>query len=103
MARVVNGDRVTAVKGDSMLSLAALVATGATSTFDVIYVDAGHTVRLWYLGVHYSPPFVARLPINTPPRSKPRFSVSIPLHPIINVSQAVFHATSERDFFALLN
>lgn len=46
MARASNSERVTAVKGDSVLSLAASVAAGATSTFDVIYVDGGHTVRL---------------------------------------------------------
>lgn len=45
MARAPNAERVTAVKGDSLLSLSGLVAAGATSTFDAIYVDGDHTVR----------------------------------------------------------
>lgn len=45
IARAPNGERVTVVKGESMLALAALVRDGATSTFDVIYVDGDHAVR----------------------------------------------------------
>lgn len=41
----VNNERVTAVKGDSMISLAGLVSGGAASSFDAIYVDGSHTVR----------------------------------------------------------
>ncbi|CAN0083622.1 unnamed protein product [Scytosiphon promiscuus] len=42
MARAPNRERVSALKGDSLLSLAGLVAAGRTSTFDVIYVDGDH-------------------------------------------------------------
>ena len=45
MANAPNNERVTAVKGDSLLSLSSLVAAGGTSTFDAIYVDGSHTVR----------------------------------------------------------
>lgn len=36
---------MNAVKGDSLVSLAALVAGGASSSFDVIYLDGSHKVR----------------------------------------------------------
>lgn len=40
MAKVPNGERVVAMKGDSLRSLAGLVASGLSSSFDAIYVDA---------------------------------------------------------------
>lgn len=46
VARAPNGERVTVVKGESMLALTALVRDGATSTFDIIYVDGDHSVRV---------------------------------------------------------
>lgn len=58
MARAPNRERVSAVKGDSLLSLAGLVAGGRTSTFDVIYVDGDHGVRLQGLMVTELDPFV---------------------------------------------
>ena len=42
MAKVPNGERVVAMKGDSLRSLAGLVASGLSSSFDAIYVDASH-------------------------------------------------------------
>lgn len=44
MAIVPNGERVVAFKGDSLESLAGLIARGLTSSFDAIYVDASHEV-----------------------------------------------------------
>eukprot|EP00903_Cladosiphon_okamuranus_P016548 g15266.t1 len=45
MARAPNSERVTAIKGDSLLSLSSLIAAGGTSTFDAIYVDGAHTMH----------------------------------------------------------
>lgn len=42
MGKVYNGERVVAMKGDSLRSLAELVARGLSSSFDAIYVDASH-------------------------------------------------------------
>lgn len=46
MGKAPNGERVVAFKGDSLESLAGLVARGLTSSFDVVYVDASHEVSL---------------------------------------------------------
>lgn len=53
MAIVPNGERVVAFKGDSLESLAGLIARGLTSSFDAIYVDASHEVS--EKGKHCSP------------------------------------------------
>lgn len=50
IARAPNGHRIGVIKGDSMLSLASLVAGGATKSFDMIYVDGSHEVRFILLG-----------------------------------------------------
>ncbi|CAM9096650.1 unnamed protein product [Hapterophycus canaliculatus] len=44
IARAPNGKRVIVVKEESMLALTALVRDGASSTFDVIYVDGDHSM-----------------------------------------------------------
>lgn len=44
MAKAPNGERVVAFKGDTLESLAGLVAKGLRSSFDVVYVDALHEV-----------------------------------------------------------
>lgn len=44
MAKVPNGERVLAFKGDSLESLAGLISRGLTSSFDAVYVDASHEV-----------------------------------------------------------
>lgn len=46
MAKAPNGERVIAYKGDSLESLASLLARGLTSSFDAIYIDASHEVGL---------------------------------------------------------
>ncbi|CAM9856492.1 unnamed protein product [Ectocarpus sp. 12 AP-2014] len=45
MGKAPNGERVVAFKGDSLESLAGLVARGLTSSFDVVYVDASHEMK----------------------------------------------------------
>ena len=45
MATTGKREQIRVVKGDSLLSLASLVAAGWTSSFDVIYVDASHQVK----------------------------------------------------------
>ncbi|CAM9607497.1 unnamed protein product [Ectocarpus sp. 12 AP-2014] len=45
MGKAPNGERVVAFKGDSLESLAGLVARGLTSFFDVVYVDASHEMK----------------------------------------------------------
>ncbi|CAM9227259.1 unnamed protein product, partial [Pylaiella littoralis] len=42
MAQAPNGERVIAIKGDSLESLAGLLARGLISSFDAVYVDASH-------------------------------------------------------------
>ena len=46
MANAPNGERVIALKGDSLESLAGLLARGLTSSFDAVYIDASHQVKL---------------------------------------------------------
>ncbi|CAM9765162.1 unnamed protein product, partial [Ectocarpus fasciculatus] len=45
MGKAPNGERVVAFKGDSLESLAGLVARGLTASFDVVYVDASHEMK----------------------------------------------------------
>eukprot|EP00752_Nemacystus_decipiens_P004610 g4209.t1 len=45
MAKIPNGERVLAFKGDSLESLAGLIARGLTSAFDAVYVDASHEMK----------------------------------------------------------
>ncbi|CAM9567785.1 unnamed protein product [Ectocarpus fasciculatus] len=45
MGKAPNGERVVAFKGDSLESLAGLVARGLTASFDVVYVDASHEMQ----------------------------------------------------------
>lgn len=44
MAKAPNGERVIAIKGDSLESLAGLLARGLTSSLDAVYVDGSHQV-----------------------------------------------------------
>ena len=44
VSKAPHGDRVIVIKGDSMLSLATLVAGGAAEIFDVICADGSHEV-----------------------------------------------------------
>lgn len=44
MAKAPNSERAVAYKGDSLESLAGLLARGLISTFDAVYVDASHEV-----------------------------------------------------------
>lgn len=44
MGKAPNGERVVAFKGDSLESLAGLLANGLMSSFDAVYVDASHVV-----------------------------------------------------------
>ncbi|CAN0034342.1 unnamed protein product [Sphacelaria rigidula] len=45
MAQVPNGERVNAIKGESIVSLSGLVAGGYSSAFDAVYVDASHNMK----------------------------------------------------------
>lgn len=44
MAKAPNSERVIAIKGDSLESLAGLLARGLIASFDAVYVDASHEV-----------------------------------------------------------
>lgn len=46
MGKAPNGEGVIAFKGDSHESLSGLVARGMRLSFDAVYVDASHVVRL---------------------------------------------------------
>ncbi|CAM9226803.1 unnamed protein product [Pylaiella littoralis] len=45
MAKAPNSERVIAVKGDSLESLAGLLARGLISSFDAVYIDASHEMK----------------------------------------------------------